>query len=255
MQRDNAQNMEPVCGRNAVLEALRSGRPADSLLIARGERGGSMGKILALCKQRGIPVKEAAAQKLDLLSAGAAHQGVVLQCAVHDYATLEDLFELAQGRGEAPFFVLCDEIEDPHNLGAIIRTAEASGAHGVIVPKRRNAGLTGAVAKAACGALEYLPVARVSNLAQTMDLLKERGLWCVGADMQGDDWCAVDFTCPVALVIGSEGRGLSRLVREKCDHIASLPMRGEIGSLNASVAAGILMYEAVRQRRGRMSNR
>jgi 23S rRNA (guanosine2251-2'-O)-methyltransferase len=168
---------------------------------------------------------------------------------VHEYSSVEDIFALAEERGEAPFIILCDELEDPHNLGAIIRTAETAGAHGVIIPKRRNASLTWAVGKASAGAVEYVPVARVGNLASTIDDLKKRGLWVYTADMDGQNWCETDFSGPVALVVGSEGNGVSRLIREKSDFIVSLPMKGKITSLNASVAAGILMYEVVRKRR------
>ena len=253
MHLDDTANNDLVYGRNAVIEALKSHRFADRLLLARGERSGSLGRIVALCKEQGVPVKEVAVQKLDTLTGGAVHQGVALFCAAHGYAELEDLFERAAEKGEAPFFILCDELEDPHNLGAIIRTAEAAGAHGVIVPKRRCAPLSGVAAKAACGALEYVPVARVQNIAACMEELKQRGLFCYGADMGGQTWCEVDYSGPVCLVIGAEGKGIGRLVREKCDFLISLPMKGHISSLNASVAAGVLMYEISRQRAGLQS--
>ena len=248
-QEKNQPDNTVIIGRNAVTEALRSGRELDKLFIAHGSSG-AVQAIVAKCVQRGVVVKEVPATKLDFLSGGGNHQGVVLMAAAHAYATVEDMLRLAESRGEAPFLLLCDEIEDPHNLGAIIRTAEAAGAHGVIIPKRRAATLTSAVAKAACGALEYLPVAKVTNLAAEIDALKERGLWIYGAEMCESPWCQTDWTGPVALVIGSEGKGLGMLIKRKCDGLVSMPMLGKINSLNASVAAGILMYEVARQRQG-----
>lgn len=248
-QKSAAQN-DLIIGRNSILEALRAGRTIDTLLIARGERSGSIGRILAECREKGIVIKEIDVKKLDFLCGQGNHQGVAAYAAAHAYASVEDLLALAQERGEPPFLIVCDELEDPHNLGAIIRTAEAAGAHGVIVPKRRAASLSFAVSKAAAGALEYMPVARVGNLAATLDGLKKRGLWVYGAAMDGAPFCETDYSGPAALVIGSEGHGIGRLVREKCDFIVSLPMKGKINSLNASVAAGILMYEIARQRAG-----
>lgn len=239
-----------IIGRNAVSEALRSGRAIDTLLVAKGERNGSIGQIIAKCRDLGIVIKETDRKKLDLICSGAAHQGVAAYAASHDYSSIEDIFALAEERGEKPFIIVCDELEDPHNLGAVLRTAEATGAHGVIIPKRRNASLSYVVGKASAGAVEYVPVARVSNIAQTIDELKERGIWFYAADMDGQDWCSVDYDGGVGLVIGSEGRGISRLVKEKCDFIVSMPMKGKINSLNASVAAGVLMYEVARQRAG-----
>ncbi|MCL2106378.1 MAG: 23S rRNA (guanosine(2251)-2'-O)-methyltransferase RlmB [Oscillospiraceae bacterium] len=237
-----------VAGRNAVTEALKSGRPADTLFLAKGESGGSLGGIIALAKERGAVVKEADRRKLEALCGSAFHQGVVLAAAARAYAELEDLFQAASERNEEPFFILCDEIEDPHNLGAIIRTAEAAGAHGLIVPKRRSAPLSAAAYKASAGALSYVPVARVPNLAAAMEELKARGLWIYGAHMDGGLYHGQKLEGPIALVIGSEGQGLSRLIRERCDALLSLPMKGKINSLNASVAAGILMYEIRKQR-------
>lgn len=239
-----------IIGRNAVSEALRSGRNIDTLLVVRGERNGSVGRIIAECKGKGVVIKEVDKKKLDFMCGQGNHQGVAAYAAVHEYSSVEDIFALAEERGEAPFIILCDELEDPHNLGAIIRTAETAGAHGVIIPKRRNASLTWAVGKASAGAVEYVPVARVGNLASTIDDLKKRGLWVYTADMDGQNWCETDFSGPVALVVGSEGNGVSRLIKEKSDFVVSLPMRGKITSLNASVAAGILMYEVSRQRLG-----
>ena len=239
-----------IAGRNAIAEALRAGRAIDSLYVQRGERGGALQALVKKAKEAGAAIKEADPKKLDYLCGGANHQGVVAVAAVKEYATVEDLFRRAQEKDEPPFFVLCDELEDPHNLGAILRTAECAGAHGVIIPKRRSVGLTYAVGKASAGAVEYLPVARVGNLPSLLEELKARGLWIYAADMDGSPWCQTDFTGPTALVIGSEGRGVGRLVKEKADFVVSLPLKGNINSLNASVAAGILCYEVARQRSG-----
>lgn len=244
-----APSEEWIAGRNAVAEALRAGRPIDRLLVAKGERSPRLGAILAQCRERGIPVKETDPRRMDELC-GPHHQGVAAAAACKDYASPEDILELAAKHGEPPFIVLCDGLEDPHNLGAILRTAEAAGAHGVIVPRRRSVGLTQTVYKTSAGAVEYLPVARVANLAETIRMLKERGLWIFGLDMDGGDWCAADLTGGIGIVVGAEGQGLSRLVRERCDAILSLPMKGKIQSLNASVATGIVLYEAARQRSG-----
>lgn len=243
------ENSNIICGRNPVLEALRSGREIDRLLVAHGTGGGSVTAIIAKCRAKGILIKEISPQKLDYYCGGANHQGVAVMFASQEYATVEDMFALAETRGEKPFLIICDEIEDPHNLGAIIRTAEATGVHGVIIPERRSASLNATVAKAACGALEYVPVARVTNIANTIDALKQRGVWVFGADMDGDDYTRTDFDTPCALVIGNEGKGIGALTAKKCDAILSLPMLGKINSLNASVAAGILMYEVVRSRK------
>ena len=243
------ENSNIICGRNHVLEALRSGREIDRLFVAHGTGGGSVTAIIAKCRAKGILIKEISPQKLDYYCGGANHQGVAVMFASQEYATVDDMFALAETRGEKPFLIICDEIEDPHNLGAIIRTAEATGVHGVIIPERRSASLNATVAKAACGALEYVPVARVTNIANTIDALKQRGVWVFGADMDGDDYTKTDFDTPCALVIGNEGKGIGALTAKKCDAIISLPMHGKINSLNASVAAGILMYEVVRSRR------
>ena len=242
-------NNNIICGRNPVLEALRSGREIDRLFVAHGTGGGSVTAIIAKCRAKGILIKEISPQKLDYYCGGANHQGVAVMFASQEYATVDDMFALAETRGEKPFLIICDEIEDPHNLGAIIRTAEATGVHGVIIPERRSASLNATVAKAACGALEYVPVARVTNIANTIDALKERGVWVFGADMDGDDYTKTDFDIPCALVIGNEGKGIGALTAKKCDAILSQPMLGKINSLNASVAAGILMYEVVRSRK------
>jgi 23S rRNA (guanosine2251-2'-O)-methyltransferase len=239
-----------IAGRNAVTEALRSGRPIDSIYVARGDRSGSIAALTTQAKEKNIPVKEASPQKLNHLCAGAVHQGVAAVAAAKEYASVEEILALAQKRGEPPFLILADGLEDPHNLGAVLRVAECAGAHGVVIPKRRSVGLTWAVGKASAGAVEYVPVARVANLAATIDDLKKRGVWIYAADPKGQSWCGTDFSGPAAVVIGSEGFGVSRLVREKADFVISLPMLGKINSLNASVACGIICYEIVRQRHG-----
>lgn len=237
-----------VVGRNAVIELLKGKRQAECVYICDDtpQKGQPLSRIVAMAKEAGVPVKQVNVRKLDALANGLNHQGVVAQAAAFAYATLDDLF--ARAGDEPPLFIIGDSIEDPHNLGAIIRTAEAAGAHGVILPKRGGVGMTPIVGRTSAGAVEHLPVVRVTNLVNTIDELKKRGVWVFGADMDGQRWEKVDLTGSVALVIGSEGFGISRLVREHCDGILSLPLRGQINSLNASVAAGILIYEAVRQR-------
>lgn len=247
--KNEMQQSNIICGRNPVLEAVRSGREIDRLLVAHGVSGGSVTAIIAKCNARGILIKEVSPQKLDYYCGGANHQGVAVMFASQEYATVDDIFNVAESRNEKPFIIVCDEIEDPHNLGAIIRTAEASGVHGIIIPKRRSASLNATVAKSASGALEYMQVARVTNIPSTIEELKERGVWVMGADMDGEDYTNIDFDLPVALVIGNEGKGIGTLTAKKCDRIISLPMLGKINSLNASVAAGILMYEVVNKRR------
>lgn len=242
MQRD-AKNEDLIIGRNAVAEALRAGRAIDTLYVLRGEHAPAVRRLMAACRENGAVVKETDRKKLDALCDGANHQGVAAFAAAHTYATLEEILAVAEERGEPPFVVVCDELEDPHNLGAILRTAEAAGAHGVIIPKRRSASLSATVGKTSAGALEYIRVARVPNLPAALDELKAHGCWVYGADMDGTDYKQTDFSGGVALVVGAEGKGLGRLVREKCDFIVSLPMKGKINSLNASVAAGILLYE------------
>ncbi len=237
-----------IFGRNPVLEAIRSGREIDRLYIAHGVTSGSISEIIAKCSARGILIKEISSQKLDYYCNGGNHQGVALMIASHEYSTVEEILEFAKTRNESPFIIICDEIEDPHNLGAIIRTAESCGVHGIIIPKRRSASLNATVAKTSAGALEYMKVARVTNIANTIDLLKKEGVWIFGADMDGKDYKKFDYSVPLALIIGNEGKGIGTLTRKKCDEIISLPMRGRINSLNASVAAGILMYEVLKHR-------
>lgn len=242
-------NVNIICGRNSVMEAVKSGREIDRLLIAHGSGGGSVKAIIAKCVAKGVLIKEVSTQKLDFLCGNSNHQGVVAMIAMQEYCEVSDILDFAAQKGEPPFIIICDELEDPHNLGAIIRSAEATGVHGIIIPKRRSATLNATVAKSASGALEYMRVSRVTNISNTIDLLKQNGIWVYGADMNGKDYTSFDFSGPTAIVIGNEGRGIGRLVSEKCDEIVSLPMCGKINSLNASVAAGILMYEVVRNRR------
>lgn len=243
MIRDDDKKPDLLIGRNAVTEALKSDREIDTLILMRNNNNPALSRLASMAKEKGAVVKEVDSKKLDFMCGGANHQGVAAYVAAHEYASVEDIFAYAEEKGEAPFIVVCDEIEDPHNLGAIIRTAECAGVHGVIIPKRRSASLNFTVGKTSAGALEYMRVARVSNLASTIDGLKEKGCWVYGADMDGTDYKKTDFSGAVVLVIGSEGKGIGKLIRQKCDAIVSLPMKGNINSLNASVAAGILMYE------------
>lgn len=244
----NEVNADVISGRNPVSEAIRSNRPIDKILVARGEKSGSVIGIIAKARDRQIPIKEVDRTKLDYISGNSAHQGIAAFAAAKDYSTVDEILEYAQSRGEAPFIIVLDELEDPHNLGAIIRTAECAGVHGIIIPKRRSASLSYTVAKASAGAIEYMRVARVTNISGLIDSLKDKGIWVYGADMNGTDYEKCDFSGACAIVIGNEGKGISRLVREKCDVIVSLPMKGKINSLNASVAAGILMYKAMKNR-------
>ena len=245
---ESQSDKDIIFGRNSVSEAIKAGRPIDSVLVARGERTGSVPKLLADAKKADIPIKEVDRKKLDFMCGHGNHQGIIAVGAVKAYSSLEDIFNTAAERGEEPFIIVCDEIEDPHNLGAIIRTAEAAGAHGVIVPKRHSAPLSYAVSKTSAGAVEFMHVARVTNIAQTLEELKEKGVWVYCADMDGEPFYSANLKGAVALVIGSEGKGVGRLVKEKCDVVLSMPMKGKINSLNASVAAGILMYEISKQR-------
>ncbi|MCI8504763.1 MAG: 23S rRNA (guanosine(2251)-2'-O)-methyltransferase RlmB [Lachnospiraceae bacterium] len=238
-------------GRNAVLEALRSGKTIDRLFLLKGCQDGPLLSIARMARKQDTLIQYVPKTRLDQLSDGGKHQGVIAYGAVYAYASLEDMLALAKEKGEPPFLFLLDGIEDPHNLGAIIRTANLAGAHGVIIPKRRAAGLTAVVAKTSAGALNYTPVAKVTNLTMVMEELKKEGMWFVCADMDGALMYDLDLKGPLGIVIGNEGEGVSRLVKERCDMTAAIPMKGDIDSLNASVAAGVLAYEAVRQRMDR----
>lgn len=242
----NDENM--IEGRHAVTEAFRSGRTVDKLFVLEGCHDGPIQTILREAKKSDVIVSFVTRSRLDQLSQTGNHQGVIAICAAWTYSTIDEMFDAARKKGESPFLILLDEIEDPHNLGAIIRTANAAGAHGVIIPKRRAVGLTAVVAKTSAGALAHTPVAKVTNLSKTMNELKERGMWFVCADMNGENMYDLDLRGSIGLVIGNEGAGVSRLVRESCDFIASIPMKGQIESLNASVACGVMAYEIVRQR-------
>ncbi len=235
-------------GRNAVIEALRSGKTVDKLYLQDGCQDGPMMTLKREAKKWEVYIKYVSKERLDQLSATGKHQGAIAVTAAYDYAEVEDMLALAREKGEPPFLFLLDGIEDPHNLGAILRTANLAGAHGVIIPKNRAVGLTPTVARTSAGALNYTPVAKVTNLAKTIEQLKGEGLWFVCADMGGETMYSLNLTGPIGLVIGNEGEGVGRLIREKCDYIASIPMKGDIDSLNASVAAGVLAFEIVRQR-------
>ena len=238
-------------GRNAVIEALRAGTAIDKIYLAKGETDKTLGHIASRAREAGVVVVEADRRKLDAMSRTHAHQGVIALASVREYVSVESILNAAREKGEAPLLVVCDEISDPHNLGPIIRTAYCAGAHGVIIPKRRSAGLTSVVAKTSAGAVSYLPVARVPNLPALLKELKEQGIWVFGTAAGGaTDLYHADLKGPAAIVIGSEGEGMSRLVEENCDFLVSIPMKGGLNSLNASAAAAILLYEAVRQRMG-----
>lgn len=247
---EHIQNREDLIeGRNAVIEALRAGRTIDKIYIAKGDVDQTLGHIASKARSAGVVVVEADRRKLDAMSQTHAHQGVIALCAVKEYCTVADILDVAKTRGEPPFVIVCDEISDPHNLGAIIRSAECAGAHGIIIPKRRSAGLTAIVDKTSAGAAEHVAIARVPNLSAAIGELKKSGLWVYGAAAEGASpmW-QTDLTGPVCLVIGSEGDGIGRLVRENCDFLVSIPLKGQISSLNASAAAAVLMYEVLRQR-------
>ncbi len=246
LKKEGNENL--IEGRNAVLEAFRSGKTIDKLFILDGCQDGPVKSIVREAKKQDTLIQYVAKERLNQLTETGRHQGVIAYAAAYAYAEVEDMLEAARKKGEDPFLILLDNIEDPHNLGAIIRTANLAGAHGVIIPRRRAAGLTATVAKASAGALNYTPVAKVTNLTRTMEELKEQGLWFVCADMGGEQMYRLNLTGPIGLVIGSEGEGVSRLVKENCDYTAGIPMRGDIDSLNASVAAGVLACEIVRQR-------
>lgn len=244
----NNINENIIVGRNSVNEAIRSNRTIDYILVGNGNISGSILPIISKAKDKGIVIKECNPKKLDYMSQNAPHQGIIAVVAAYKYSELDDIFSFAKSKNESPFIVMAENIEDPHNLGAIIRSAECAGAHGIIIPKRRSSGLTYVVSKASAGAIEYIPIVRVTNIVSTIGKLKDMGVWVFGADMAGETWCQTSFSGPVSLVIGNEGYGLSKLVKEKCDNIVSLPLNGSISSLNASVAAGILMYEISRQK-------
>ena len=244
---------EQIEGRNAVLEAFRSGKCVDKLFILDGCQDGPVRTIAREARKTDTIINYVSKERLDQLSETRAHQGVIAQVAAYEYSTVEEILARAEEKGEPPFLILLDNVEDPHNLGAIIRTANLAGAHGVIIPKRRAVGLTSTVAKTSAGAINYTPVAKVTNIVRTIEELKEKGIWFVCADMGGETMYDLDLTGPMGLVIGNEGEGVSRLVREACDFTASIPMKGDIDSLNASVAAGVLAYEIVRQRRVKSS--
>lgn len=237
-----------IVGRNPVTEALKSGREIDKLMVSSED--GSMKKILALAGERRIPVMKVEKSAIERVASGQIHQGVAAFVSAYEYAELEDIFSLAEKRGEDPFIIILDNLEDPHNLGAIMRTAECAGAHGIIIPKRRACGLTDVVAKASAGAVEYMPCVKVTNIAQTIDALKEKGIWVAACDMGGQEYYKADLKGKIAVVIGSEGFGISRLVKEKCDFVVSMPMVGRINSLNASNAAAVILYEVRKQRDG-----
>jgi len=243
------RNSDILEGRNPVLEALKAGRTINKLLIAKGEREGSIRQIAAMAKEMGITIQEVDRRNLDSISLTKSHQGVIAYVSVKEYVEVDDILKAAEKSGTPPFILILDEINDAHNLGSILRTADAVGVHGVIIPKRRAVGLTSVVAKVSAGAIEYVPVARVTNIAQTIDYLKKNNIWVIGTDQTGDkEFYKSDLKGPVALVIGSEGEGMGRLVREKCDFIVRIPMMGNISSLNASVAAAVMMYEILKQR-------
>lgn len=236
-------------GRNAVIEALRSDRTIESVLVAKGDMTGSISIVLAIAKEKGIVIKEVDRKKLDSMSVTGSHQGVIAIVTPYKYFQVEDILDYAKEKGEDPFVLILDEIEDPHNLGSIIRTAETCGVHGIIISKRRNVGVTPTVYKTSAGAIEYMRIAKVPNINSVIDELKEKGIWIYGADMDGENYCfKTNFSGSVALVIGSEGRGISKLTKEKCDVLVKIPMVGNITSLNASVAAGIMMYEVLKQK-------
>lgn len=246
---DMNEGIDKLEGRNSVLEAIKSDRTINKILVSKGDKEGSIKQIIALAREKGIIVQETDRISLDKISTTHAHQGVIAFVSVKDYVEVEDILEIAKAKEEAPFIILLDGITDPHNLGSILRTANAVGAHGVIIPKRRAIGLTAAVSKASAGAIEYVPVARVTNIGQTIEYLKEKNLWIVGTDHSGEkSFYDIDLKGPIALVIGSEGEGMGKLVSEKCDFVVNLPMKGQISSLNAAVAGAIVMYEILKQR-------
>lgn len=248
---ENHEDFDKLEGRNSIIEALKSGRSINRIFVAKGEREGSMGQIIAMAKQHGIVIQEVDRIRLDNMSTTNAHQGVIAFVAAKDYVEVDDILEIATNSGTPPFIIILDEITDAYNLGSILRSANAVGAHGVIIPKRRAIGLTASVSKASAGAIEYVPVARVTNIPQTIDYLKKKNIWIVGTDSSGEKpFYKNDLAGPIALVIGSEGEGMGKLVRESCDFVVNIPMKGQISSLNAAVAGAIVMFEILRQRNG-----
>lgn len=242
---------QKIEGRNPVLEALRAGRPLNKLLVARGSREGSIKEILALAREAGVLVQEVDRTRLDQIAESRSHQGVIALAAAREYVEVDDILKVASDRGEDPLILVLDQIEDPHNLGSLLRTSDAAGVHGIIIPERRSAGLTAAVGKASAGAIEHVPVARVVNLSRTVEELKERGLWVVGTHQDASQvYHDARLTGPLAIVIGSEGRGIGRLLLEKCDILVRIPMKGKISSLNAAVAGALMVFEVIRQRGG-----
>ncbi|WP_051533532.1 23S rRNA (guanosine(2251)-2'-O)-methyltransferase RlmB [Anaerovibrio sp. RM50] len=237
-----------VAGRNAVMEALKGSRSVNKIMVANGSNEGSIKEILAVAKEKGVNIMYMERSKIDSMARGIRHQGVLAQVAPVQYVELEDILQIARDKNEPPFILLLDELEDPHNLGALLRTADAAGVHGVLIPKRRSVPLSATVAKTSAGAVEYVPVARIGNMVQTIRRLKDEGLWVAAADMDGTDYYEADMTGPLLLIVGSEGHGVGRLVKEQCDFVVRIPMVGKINSLNASVAGSILMYEAMKQR-------
>lgn len=240
---------EYIAGRNSVAEALKGGRSINKILVAKGERHGAIREIIGQARAQGLVVQEVEPVKLDQIAVGVRHQGIVAMVAPVAYVEIGDVLQRAIDKEEAPFLVLLDELEDPHNIGAILRTADAAGVHGVLLPKRRTSPLTATVAKTSAGAIEHVPVARIGNIAQTLEQLKKQGLWVVGADMTGDkNYYEADLTGPIVVVVGSEGQGMGRLTKEACDFLVRIPMKGQISSLNASVACSLLLYEVLKQR-------
>lgn len=241
--------LNQIEGRNPVIEALKSGREIEKIIVAKGSNQGSIKKLIGMAKEKRVVVQQVSKSNLDSISQTDNHQGVIAFISAHDYCSLDDILNIAKERGESPFVIILDEIEDPHNLGAIMRTAECAGVHGIIIPKRRSVGLTSTVAKTSAGSIEYMSVARVTNVSMAIDKLKEKGLWIYGADMGGDeDYFKKDLKGAIGIVIGNEGKGISRLVKEKCDFLVKIPMKGKVSSLNASVATSVIVYEVLRQR-------
>ncbi len=245
---DEVDNFNLIEGRNPVLEALKSGREIDKLFVQKGETEGSIRQIIAIARDNNILIKEVEKSKLDAISTTRSHQGVIASAALYKYYEIAEVLEIAREKGEDPFIIILDEITDSNNLGSIIRTAEAAGVHGIVIPKRRSAGITPVVAKVSAGAVEYMPIIKATNLARVVDTLKKENVWVIGADMKGEGCFDKDLTGPMAIVIGNEGEGLGHLISEKCDFLVSIPMKGKIGSLNAGVSAAVLTYEIVRQR-------